>query len=434
MEVTFGTGMRLKRACQKAILFASLACAVALPCSGQQALNLKRALALTLVNNMELQAYPLAIRGSEAMQSQADLRPNPVLGVEVENVFGTGNYQNFDTAEISLSLSQLIELGDKRDNRMRFAKAETQKLKAEFEILRLDVLAETGRRYYDALALQEQQEWIRLRVISENEALKIIQLRAQAGAVGKADVSKMALRLARSKALEQQLSSELNQANLRLAAMWMSQPKYTRLVGSLATLPAVPDSQLVSNTLANFPGVLNHQALQRLADSRLKLAQSKGVVDMSIGLGIKQHQLTKDQSLSINFSMPLAITNTNSGQIQAAQVALDKSEKQSRWYQQQLKLTLIEIQQHLISLQERAKVLKQELLPLSNELLVETQRGYLKGRYSVLQWVDAQSELFSIKQSIIKTHQLIHLQFLELERITGQPMSKIGNQLVGEKL
>jgi len=39
--------------------------------------------------------------------------------------------------------------------------------------------------------------------------------------------------------------------------------------------------------------------------------------------------------------------------------------------------------------------------------------------YSVLQWVDAQDELFNIERERIEAQYATHLQYLELERLSG---------------
>ncbi len=433
MKIPTRTSLQLMRASRKVITCVVLSHLIVLPVYAQQSLNLKQALTLTLSKNAELKAYPLILRGAEAMQLQADFSPNPVLGVQVENAFGSGNFQSIDNAEISLTISQLVELGDKRKNRVTYANAKTQRLNSEFELTRLDILAETSRRYYQTLALQEQIEWIKRRVSIENDALNIISLRARAGAVGKADVSKMGLRLARSEILEIQLTTALEQSKYRLASMWMSLPKFTRLDGSLASLPVIPDNKMIVHAIDNLPIILNQLALQRLADSQLRLARSNGSSDINFSLGIKQHQLTSDQSLNLSFSMPLAFKNPNQGRILAAQAALDKSIQQTTWSKQQLKLTLLEIRQKLIGLKNRANSFKNKLLPKAKLHLEETEQGYQKGRYSVLQWVDAQSELFSIEATMINIHQQIYVQFLELERITGQPMTQTSKHLIGDK-
>ena len=49
---------------------------------------------------------------------QAGLRPNPELGLDIENPTGSGSYKSADQMENTLTLSQLIELGGKRPARI----------------------------------------------------------------------------------------------------------------------------------------------------------------------------------------------------------------------------------------------------------------------------------------------------------------------------
>jgi len=423
MNYVYWIGSRFIRTSQTIMVALSICWLVVIPVQAQVSINLKQALKLTLIENAELKAYPLIIRGAEAMQLQANLRPNPVLGVEIENTLGSGNFQSFDRSEISVTYSQLLELGNKQENRFKFASEKTRRLQSEYQLARLDVLAETSRRYYRNIALQEQQVWIIRRISSEKKALQAIQRRAKAGAVGEADVSKMALRLARSEIQQRQLSDELILAQSRLAAMWMTEADFTSLEGSFDHLPVIPDRETITLSIERLPSVQHQLALQRLADTRVQLARSNGQSDMTFTVGLRQHQQTSDQSLNFSFSMPMAFENPNRGRIAAAQIDREKTVQQSEWIKQQLKLTLLETRQRLLNLNTHARLLKNELLPKARKLLVETERGYKKGSYSVLQWIDAQSELFSIEKSLINIHWQIYQQYLELERITGQPMT-----------
>ena len=51
------------------------------------------------------------LEAAEARVRQARVRPNPELGLEAENAFGTGPFQGYDNAETTLSLSQDLERG-----------------------------------------------------------------------------------------------------------------------------------------------------------------------------------------------------------------------------------------------------------------------------------------------------------------------------------
>jgi cobalt-zinc-cadmium efflux system outer membrane protein len=85
---------------------------------------LRQALALALLQNPELRAFAWDVRAAEARTLQAGLRPNPELGLEVENIAGTGVLQGGQSAETTLRLNQVIELGGKRARRLQVAAVE----------------------------------------------------------------------------------------------------------------------------------------------------------------------------------------------------------------------------------------------------------------------------------------------------------------------
>lgn len=80
-------------------------------------LILRQALALTLMYNPELKVFSLETRAAGARELQAGLWPNPEIEIEAENVGGTGELSGFDSAETTIQLSQLIELGNKSQKR-----------------------------------------------------------------------------------------------------------------------------------------------------------------------------------------------------------------------------------------------------------------------------------------------------------------------------
>jgi outer membrane protein, heavy metal efflux system len=392
------------------------------------AINLKWALEQTLQQNPELQAYPYEIRGAEALQLQASVRPTPTLAVEIENVAGSGDFNGTDSADYTLTLSQVIELGSKRQRRVNVASADQRRLQNEYELARLDVLAETSRRFYGLLQLQILQQTLDERIQLEQNALKVIQQRARAGAVGDADASKMALRLAQSQAMHAQTRADITQAKSSLAIMWLSPGAFDQANGSLMQLPALPSQETLLAKLEQSAAFMQQTAMQRLADARVQLAQANGRSNLELGLGVRQLEASNDQALVFSMSMPLAFSNPNRGRIANAHAQRELTYSQTRLQQRQLELTLLQVQQKLNDQWQHAQRLQQQLLPKAQQLLSDTERGYQRGRYSVLQWTDAQAELFALKRQQIETHTQIFMQLLELERITGQPMSKAAGE------
>ena len=375
-------------------------------------LSLKYALQLTLQQNPQLKAYPYYVRQLDGEAVQADLNPIPRAEIELSS------------DEATLTLSQNFELGNKRQARVGFTNAKQAQLQAEFEIAKLDVLAETSRRYYQLLALQKQKTLLITRLGQEKRALKIINKRAKAGSVAQADVATMALGLARSNNTLEQLEFGITLQRDALSAMWLGQNNTSQLLGNLAKLPQLPDDKtlttLISQGINQLPDYRYQVALSRLADSRVSLSQANGSADLKLGLGLRHNDTSDDQSLVLTASMPLSFNNPNRGRIASAQAQQALSYEQLELKRQQLSIELTRIQTRLKKEQQLAQRINNDLLPLASELLGTTQKAYRQGQYSVLQWVDAQNKVFNLEQDLINSQVRIFNHVLELERILGQ--------------
>ena len=377
-------------------------------------LSLKQALQLTLQQNPQLKAYPYYVRQLDGEVTQAKLRPVPRIEVELSS------------DEATLTLSQNFELGDKRLSRVGFTNAKQEQLQAEFEIAKLDVLAETSRRYYQLLALQKQKTLLSIRIGQEKRALNIINKRAKAGAVAQADVANMALGLARSNNTLEQLEFGIRLQQEALSAMWLglTQKGLMQLQGNLSQLPQLLDdealSDIISNGINQLPDYRYQVALSRLADSRTSLTQANGSADLNLGLGLRHNDISGDQSLVLNASMPLNFSNPNRGRITSVQAQQALSYEQLEIKRQQLSIELTRIQASLEKELRLANRISKQLLPLASELLSTTQKAYRQGQYTVLQWIDAQNQVFNLEQDLINSQVRIFNQVLELERILGQ--------------
>ncbi len=408
-------------------LFAGHALAQTSNTDKQESISLPWVLEQTLLHNAQLKAYPYELRVSEALNIQAGITPNPKFSMSVENVLGTGEMQGVENAEISLALSQLIELGDKRQRRVDLAQAQQQQQIRQYEQQRLEIMSDATQRYYQLLRLQALQAWGVKRIELESNALKTIETRAQAGAVPQADVTKLALRVSRSQAAQEQIDGETNLAKYRLASMWASEPRFDHVDGQLNQLRHLPTIASVLNAIEMAPQYLELLSVERLMYAKTRMEESKAQSDITLGMGVKSVDGFDDGALMFNFSMPIALSNPNQGNILAAKANEDLAVEQQRLIREQLKLALMAIHQAMLNNAKQAQRLDQQLVPLAKRLLNDSQLAYQTGQINVLQLVDAQSQLVSVERELIEANIASYLQLLELERITGQSMTATHN-------
>lgn len=385
-------------------------------------LILKQALQRTLQHAPALQRFPYQEREAEALRLQAGLRPSPQLMFSVENALGTGTQSDFDSVEYTLGLSQLIELGDKRQARIGLSDARWQSDLLAYEFSRLELLTETGRRYYRLLLQQDLNANITRRAQREKTALSIIESRQKAGAVAAADAAKMRLRLAQTSLQLQQSQSQLELDRAQLASLWLQPPDFLQAEGNLLKLPPAVDFSALMLAVDKSPSYRQKAMQNKLASANIRQQQALSRGDLTLSLGVRRLEQSNDQALVFDVSMPLALDNPNRGNLNAAYSRQTWSETDLKLTRQRIFLELQNFAKHLVALRQHAQLLQADLLPKAEALLQEIEQGYQQGRYSVLQWVDAQSELFQLRAQQTDLHYTIFVQRLELERISGQPL------------
>ena len=78
-------------------------------------ISLPQALQRALAANPRLTAAERDIGIATGLKVQAGTLPNPELSFELDNALGSGPYKGLRSAETNLQLSQLVELGGKRE-------------------------------------------------------------------------------------------------------------------------------------------------------------------------------------------------------------------------------------------------------------------------------------------------------------------------------
>lgn len=383
------------------------------------AIDLSTAVNRTLEASPELQLYPYHVRALDAQALQAGLKPNPRLNAELENVFGTGANRFLTNSELTLSLSQLIELGNKPEKRVDVIDRKAAAVQHDYATKRLDVVAAMMRDYYNSLQLQQLLDWIQQRIRTEQAAVAVIERRARAGVVGEADVMRMQLRLAKSEARQAELQAKHAQSLKKLAANWADDADFSAVDGELSRTPALPDASILHEALNTTPDYLLAQAQTRINEARLSLAQAQSRADITLGAGIRRQEGRNDNALLFSFSMPLQWNNKNQGNIASAQAQYQEKLANQEILRTRLEIALRRIHSAMQNNLAQLDRLDTDLRPVAEGLLAEVKRGYQLGQYDVLQWVDAQQELFNVDRQVIEAQHAVHLQFLELERLSG---------------
>ena len=105
-------------------------------------LKLSQALKRVVAANPRLAVAERELGVAVGRRIQAAAIPNPEFAPLVENVLGSGQYKGSQSAQTTLTLSQLIEFPGKRDARIAATSAEFDSSQWQLQAERLDVLSE----------------------------------------------------------------------------------------------------------------------------------------------------------------------------------------------------------------------------------------------------------------------------------------------------
>ena len=391
-------------------------------------IDLTDAITMTLERNPGLTAFGYQIRAQEARVTQSALRPNPELGVMVENVAGTGQFTGIDSAETTLSVAWVLERG-KRQHRIDSARAGVSLFEAEAEIRRLDAAAETGRRFLDSLAFQERLTQAERAAALAEQTATAIRRRVAAGRTPDADLARAEAELARMRLDREDIEHSLRVSDRRLAAQWgVTQPAFTRVSGNIHALPT-PD--VFSNLLARVdqtPNITRYLSEQRLRETELRLAEAQARPNWRITAGVRRLERSDDQAFIAGLTIPFPMRNRNQGRIAEARARLAMTGADQAATRVQIETQLFALYQELQHSLHVASTLRDEIVPRLERALVDTQSAYDSGRYGYFELRAVQTELLSARAELVEATIDAHRNVIEIERLTGTTVTSFQSQ------
>jgi cobalt-zinc-cadmium efflux system outer membrane protein len=386
-------------------------------------LTLRDALALALTENPELAPFAWQARANEARILQAGLRHNPELGLQVEDVLGTGDFSGGQEAQITLQLSQVIELGGKRAARTEVASQARGVNKSEYELKRVEVLGDVAQRFIQVVANQHALDLALTNRQLAEDALRTVQERVTAGKGSALEERKAQVALARGELLVEGARHELNAARKKLAASWRStQPVFERAEADLFARKPVPPFEGFASRISKSPEIVRWVSEKKLREAEIKLADARRVPNVTVGGGIRRLQGFDDQALVFGFSMPLQIFDRNQGGMAEARALLGRTEAEQKAAEVRLGIVLLGLYEEMVHDAHVMDGLQKEILPKGEDALAISREGFAQGRFSYLEVLDAQRTLFDIKQEYIRAATSYHQFLVELERLIGQPI------------
>jgi cobalt-zinc-cadmium efflux system outer membrane protein len=385
--------------------------------------GLQDAIALALLQNPELAEYSAQLRANEARVVQAGVRPNPEALVYVEDVLGTGRFRGGREAQLTLQLSQAIELGSKRAARVATATRAQDVATREYEAKRVDVLAQVTRHFIDVLAAQHAVALAETRRQLAQSTVEATIRQARAGAGSALDQRKATIERARLRMAAEHAEHELSGSRRQLAAVWGSGvAQFERVEGDLFSRHALPTYQQLTDRLTQAPDMLRQLSERDLREAEVRLADTKRIPSPILMAGVRHLEGPEDEAFLFGVQVPLPASDRNQGGRAEARALLAKSDEIRRATELRLRTVLFGLHQELRHASVALDALENDIVPQAEQSLSLSRDGFAQGRFSYLELADAERTLAAVKSERVETAANYHRLVLEIERLTGVPI------------
>ena len=389
----------------------------------ENTLTLSSAIKRTVKDNPSLKVFKFRQSALEGQLQSQGLRPSYEVGFEMENFAGTDDIGVLNSTEFTLSLSSIIEMGDKREARIGVVKSRSSQLTAMRKIEALNLLGEVTRRYIDILAAQERLSLAQEATLLAENTLAEVEKRSKAGVAPEAEIKRALAAVGNARLVTSSEQQQFDYSKVALVMMWKeTTPSFTQVEGDLYQFSADIELTTLLAKVKQNPEILIYATEERLREAQLRLARTESSADIKWSVGIKQIQDVNDTALTAGFSMPLFASKRNTGAIISAQAARDeiivKREVTMLALHNQLYRAYANRKQAIFI----AKNLKESIIPTLTEALDETQIAYQRGRYSYLDYLTARQELLFARRAMIESASAALRYGTEIEQLIAEPL------------
>ncbi|MCA0404819.1 MAG: TolC family protein [Proteobacteria bacterium] len=391
------------------------------------ALSLGAAVQRALDANPRLTAAEREIGAAQGKQIQAGALPNPELSLDVDNIAGSGPYRGGKSAETTLQISQLIELGGKRDARIAAGAAGYDAARWERAALRLEIASETAVAFVNVLSAQRRVQIFEAQIDSLNRITPLLQRRTEAGAAPPSEALRAQIAADIAKADMERARATLAASRRELAAqMGLTRPDFTGVRGDIFRVGHPPALEGVLQAVDRNPQLMRWTAVYAQRHAEYLSARLKAIPDLQAGVGWRHFRESGDNSVRLSLSMPLPVLNQNQGGIRDAQEMLAKTEAERAANKIALSLVLGRAHDTLSGALREISVLRSSTIPKARQAVESVEAGYGQGRFTLLEVLDMHAAAVQAALRELEALVNFHTALATLEGLSGHPVSLRG--------
>lgn len=396
----------------RAGLLAGLALVLPIAASAEP-ISVEEAVRRAVEASPAIQAQQAGVQSATAGRGQASVRPNPVVMVEAENFAGTGPFNIYGQAETTVTYSQTIERGGKREARMAWAERDIGLAEASVRLARLDVAQAVQRAFLD-LQIAEEVVWLAERRLAIEQEMQTEALRRVRGFADPLFVeSRAEARVSQARLAHGEAVSLRDASRARLASFWGGDPAEVEVPRGIER-PDVEDSEL-----AEADRALASAAIER-AQAAVVIEQTRGVQDYTVSGGVRHLRESGDVALVAGVSIPIGRFDRNQGNIARAQADRQRIELEAEATRLDRLRRLASLNAEAEAARMRADGIMQDVYPAAARALEQVREGYNRGGFRFSDVQDAADAIVEIQAAWVEAMTRHRDILSEIDRLTGR--------------
>lgn len=387
-------------------------------------ITLQQAIGRALAASPGVQAAKAGVGAAAGTETQTHAWPNPHLSVTAENIGGNGLYSGTQAAETTYSMSELIELGGKRDARQRAASAYRGVAERRLDAARLDLVRDVTDAYVAAVAAQEQRALAEERNATAKRVLADVTRRVNAARDPLYEKTKAELALTLSGVALSRATDALAAAEAKLGRFWGAGPVTAPLDRTALFDASAPQPlRIYEARLKQSPDIVAYKRLGQARQAEYGLAKAGVVPDVTVSAGVRQFSASDASAFVVGVTLPIPVFNQNQGDIARAGAELAKTRSERRQAELTRSQALIGAWTAWQSAWQESQRLEHEGLAQAERTFKLTLDGYRRGGFRYLDVLDAQRSLYETRAARLAALVRLQMARAQVVRLTASSPS-----------
>ncbi len=383
-------------------------------------LDLQTALERAYAFSPEISMAILDVDIKHAEEWQSSLLPNPVATVEIDGPDTiVANRRGSNGQEVFCGLSQLIELGGKREYRRQEAAFQSSLAYVEWDRIRLNIRREVTLAMVELAAAQEHVKAADQQYQLTHQVFIALAHQAETGKIPPLQRDKAAMKESVAALAVRRAESLQVALRKKLASFWgCSSADFKEVCYPLFELQPIPPLSLLLNRQHNGPDVLKWASLISAAHEELALERARRIPDITVTAGYVGGG-GDGNSWTLGVSMPLPVFDRNQGNIQKTDLHLRKLERERDKDALQLQIDLTLAYEELCLAYRESIAFRENIAVSARVAFDAVKEGYAQGKSGYLELLDAQRTLFEVQDQYVHALEEYHRKKTDVERLSA---------------